>query len=88
MSHSFAQIDPLLQRRAHLESERFKLWRETNQALLDLEITVLDVKGAERRRQIASEQLDLAMEGRLGMDYDHSNPSISDRLDATGTVLT
>lgn len=88
LSHSFSQIDPLLQRRAHLESERLKLWRETNQALLDLEITVLDVKGAERRRQIASEQLDLAMEGRLGMDYDHTNPSISDRLDATGAVLT
>ena len=60
-----------------------KLWRESNQALLDLEIAVVDVKAAERRRQIASEQLDLAMEGRLGMDYDHSKPSISDRLDAT-----
>lgn len=77
------QIDPLFQRRAHLESERVKLWRESNQALLDLEIAVLDVKAAERRRQIASEQLDLAMEGRLGIDYDHSKPSISDRLDAT-----
>jgi hypothetical protein len=60
-----------------------KLWRESNQALLELEVVMLDVKAAERRRKIAGEQLELAMEGRLGMEYDHSQPSIADRLEET-----
>ncbi|KAI0705853.1 hypothetical protein BC835DRAFT_348307 [Cytidiella melzeri] len=80
------KVDPLFQRRAHLESERDKLWCESNQALLDLKTVVLDVKAAEIRRKIAEAQLELAMEGRLGIEYDHSKPSIADSLEPPSMV--
>lgn len=80
-------MNSLSERRAHLESERSNLVLETQAALFELDASLLDVRSVEKRRRIYDAQLELAKEGMLGADFDHSKaPSLHVLSDENGKV--
>lgn len=46
------------------------MYLDAQSSIQDLETALLDVRMVEKRRKIADAQLELAREGRLGIDYD------------------